>query len=539
MNKYIKKNKNNLILAILMSTITSILAVSLQFIKGDVLDYALKGDLKNGAYYGLLLGVFILLEIVSYYIYNLFRGKYTVDSMGDLREDYFKSILNKEYPDFIQKVQGDYISNYTNKIEIIVRGYIGNIPLLAEITIKIILVSISLFILDTRIAIVTLFLLTLPLYVPKLAEKKLHKSRSEDVETYEKHLSLLVDWLSGLEVIKNFGIENIVKNKFEENNSQVKNKGLNMRKVGYFSQLLTAILSYFSHFTILVFASYLVFKGEFSAGDFFISISMIDQLSYPILSLTGFLQEIVSAKPVCKDLEKLINVESKIDKNKLIEKPLNIQFKDVSFGYNKEIVLKDINFNILEKEKCLIIGESGSGKSTILNLILGYYKPDKGEVLINNTETYYGKQLSKQISIMRQDVILFNDTLRNNLTMYSDIKDKKLIDILNKVGLSRYANIKGLDMIISEKGSNFSGGEKRRISLARTFLKDSKIILLDEPLANLDIETSRLIEQLIESIKDKTVIMVSHEYSKKFMDIFDKVIEAWKFIGNTINLKRF
>lgn len=526
MNKYIKKNKNNLILAILMSTITSILAVSLQFIKGDVLDYALKGDLKNGAYYGLLLGVFILLEIVSYYIYNLFRGKYTVDSMGDLREDYFKSILNKEYPDFIQKVQGDYISNYTNKIEIIVRGYIGNIPLLAEITIKIILVSISLFILDTRIAIVTLFLLTLPLYVPKLAEKKLHKSRSEDVETYEKHLSLLVDWLSGLEVIKNFGIENIVKNKFEENNSQVKNKGLNMRKVGYFSQLLTAILSYFSHFTILVFASYLVFKGEFSAGDFFISISMIDQLSYPILSLAGFLQEIVSAKPVCKDLEKLINVESKIDKNKLIEKPLNIQFKDVSFGYNKEIVLKDINFNILEKEKCLIIGESGSGKSTILNLILGYYKPDKGEVLINNTETYYGKQLSKQISIMRQDVILFNDTLRNNLTMYSDIEDEKLIGILNKVGLSRYANIKGLNMIISEKGSNFSGGEKRRISLARTFLKDSKIILLDEPLANLDIETSRLIEQLIESIKDKTVIMVSHEYSKKFMDSFDKVIEA-------------
>lgn len=173
---------------------------------------------------------------------------------------------------------------------IIERQYFGTIPMLAEITIKIIVVSISLFILDYRIAIVTLVLLTIPLYVPKLVEKELQNAKVEFVNQFENHIKTITDWLNGFEIIKNFSIEKNIRDKFIESNNITMEKNLRERQIGYLTKSISAVLSYFSHFTILVFAAYLVLSGDFTAGDFFIAVGMIDQLSYPIISLSYFIQ---------------------------------------------------------------------------------------------------------------------------------------------------------------------------------------------------------------------------------------------------------
>ena len=129
------------------------------------------------------------------------------------------------------------------------------------------------------------------------------------------------------------------------------------------------------------------------------------------------------------------------------------------------------------------------------------------------------------MTIVRQDAILFHDTLRNNLTMYREVPDSRLIDVLKSVGLDRYANPQALDSILTEHGANFSGGEKKRICLARALLRDTDVLILDEPLANLDAATAERIEDLLLSISNRTILVVSHQFTDTKLPYFDRVID--------------
>ncbi|TFZ40198.1 ABC transporter ATP-binding protein [Soehngenia longivitae] len=517
MKKYIKNNWVLLFLTAIFSSLTAIFAVSVQFLKGDVLDYALSNNFDKTIRYGCYLGIFIIAELGFYYLYDMSRGKFAVDSMKKLRADYFDSLISKDYPKFLTKKQGEYIAQYTNEMEIIENQYFGTIPMLAEIIIKIVIVSISLFILEYRIAIITLVLLTLPLYIPKLIEKKLQRAQVEFVDQFEKHIKEITDWLRGFEMIKNFSIERIISEKFRVSNNITMEKNLRKRQINYLTKSISATLSYFSHFIILVFAAYLVLKGDFTAGQFFIAVGMIDQLSYPIISLSYFIQDLISVKPVNKSILKFIDertvkyADVEIDKEDFQE----VIFDDVSFGYeNQEHILKNINMRFMKNNQYLLRGASGSGKTTSMNLLLDYYRPSSGCVKINDIPVNEIKNLNDIITVMRQDAILFEDTLRNNLTMYQDISDEKLIAALFKVGLENYANSEKLDMLIQENGVNLSGGEKRRITLARSMLRETPILILDEPLANLDEKNAKSIEQQLISIKDRTLIIISHQFTE-------------------------
>ena len=128
------------------------------------------------------------------------------------------------------------------------------------------------------------------------------------------------------------------------------------------------------------------------------------------------------------------------------------------------------------------------------------------------------------MTVVRQEATLFNDTLRNNLTMYQSVPDAELLSVVNSVGLEKYASVEMLDSMVSEDGSNFSGGEKKRICLARALLRHTDVLILDEPLANLDAATAEKIEDLLLSIKNKTLLVVSHQFTAEKLSAFDSVI---------------
>lgn len=526
MKKYIIKNKRPLLLAILFSIIASIFAVKVQFIKGSLLDYAISREFNSSIKYGIYLGVFIGLELGFFYLYDNSKGRFIVNAVKELREDYFKSILKRNYPEYNKKNIGEYITEYTNEMDIIENKYFGTIPILSEIIIKIFIVSISLFVLDFKIAIVTLVLLTMPLYIPKLVEKKLKNSQVDYIKELENHMRYITDWLNGFEIIKNYNIEENIEELYLNSNNVVMEKNYNKRRLGYITRSISAILSYFSHFIVLIFAGYLVLKGSFSAGDFFIAIGMIDQLSFPIISLSHLIQDIISVKPVNKSILDFINeIENYNKKKDIIKDNFNeIVFENISFGYmGKENILENFNFIFEKNKRYLLRGKSGSGKTTCINLLLNYYNPNSGNIVIDNIFLNEIYSLNKLITIMRQDAILFDDSLRNNIAMYDDIEDKDIIELLNKIGLEKYADYKSLDMRISEGGKNLSGGEKRRITLARAILRSTPILILDEPLANLDDKNTIIIQKELLTIVDKTLIIISHKWD--YINAFDKIIE--------------
>lgn len=163
-----------------------------------------------------------------------------------------------------------------------------------------------------------------------------------------------------------------------------------------------------------------------------------------------------------------------------------------------------------------------------MNLLLNYYGINRGKILLDGYSVAQVENLNKLITIMRQDPMFFQDTLRNNLTMYWEISDDKLIQILKDVGLEKLADKEKLDFLIEEDGVNLSGGEKRRVALARVLLRKTPVLILDEPLANLDQESAASIENLLLSINDRIVIIISHRFSSsksaRFKNIyrFDK-----------------
>ena len=211
---------------------------------------------------------------------------------------------------------------------------------------------------------------------------------------------------------------------------------------------------------------------------------------------------------------------------------LGHQMPSVSGQYRKaltyddhEKIIKNLNMSFIRGKQYLLKGVSGSGKTTSINMLLGYYRPNSGTVKINGIPIQDIKNLNDIITVMRQDAVLFDDTLRNNITMYQEVSDEKIIEVLLNVGLDKYANIDSLEMLIDEGGKNLSGGEKRRVTLARSILRETPILILDEPLANLDENNARAIEKQLLSITDRTIIIISHQFSMENIIKLDEVIQ--------------
>ena len=527
MRKYHKHHCRYFVGALICVLFSTVFAVVLQFFKGDVLDFAVAGQVWQTIRSAVLLIGFILLEVISYYFFQRLSAKYAIGCISELRTDVLSSILARSYVDFKKHPQGDYISKYMTEAEAIRDRRFRMLPMLYEIVFRIVLVSAALFWLDWRVAVITIILLTTPLYVPKIIESKLQKAQTAYLRAMEDNLTKVTDWLSGFEIIKNYAIEHVIKKQFGTINEEAMEKLLRDTHLGAVSQLITTLISYLSYFVVLVCATCLVISGAFSAGDFFVAIGMIDQLSYPLISLAGIIRQLISVKPACREMEAFL-LDSQNEQKMRAEQELkaSICFKDVSFGYNgQRRILDGFDLTIEKGKRYLLKGPSGCGKTTAINLLLRYYDADGGCIEIDGVPINHLDNTYDLITVVRQEATLFHDTLRNNLTMYQEISDDKLIQALQSVGMERYADKEALDGMITEGGANYSGGEKKRICLARALLRDTDVLILDEPLANLDLQTSEKIEELLLSIPNKTILVVSHQFTRSKLNCFDQVIE--------------
>ncbi|MDD4080368.1 MAG: ABC transporter ATP-binding protein [Eubacteriales bacterium] len=523
MKRYIRPQVGLLVLAVLFSLLSGGSAILVQFTKGSLLDQALAGLSNDTIRYIILLLGIIFFEIFCYHLFNRFRGRYFVCAKSQLREDFFAAQLRKTPPQMMGEKQGDILAAYIDQIDLASNSYLLNLPLLFDVILKIILVSSALFWLDVRVAVLTVLLLTTPLYVPKLIEGRLQKAQKASTTAFQEHLGKITEWLGGFELIKNYGAERPIRDLFLKSNRQVREKDYAMRKMSYVSRSLSALLSYLSHFIILAYSAWLVLEGSFTAGSFLIAVGMIDQLSYPIISISLYLQEMTASRPVINKL--LAEIDAPAEENTPKSdpgKPLDISFDNIYFTYpSGKSILNNLNFYVAVGEKCLITGPSGGGKTTLINLLMGYYALNQGSLTLGGIEATNVRNLNGLITIMRQDPSLFNDTLRNNLSLYQNIQDDDMIKMLKNLNLHDFANPVGLDSLIQEGGSNLSGGERKRICLARTLLRGSPIVILDEPLANVDPETAVQIARLIASLEGVTLFVISHQQSPDWANAFE------------------
>ena len=353
--------------------------------------------------------------------------------------------------------------------------------------------------------------------------KEIHK-RSTIVQQYLSHLSSSTqESFSGISIIKAYGLETITSKNFHDLSETSKQKQLNLVKVNAFFFPMMILLIGISNLIVIYVGGLQYIHGDISLGVITKFIIYVNMLTWPVATVGWVTSIVQQAEASQKRINEFLKITPEITNT--AQEPSNIigdiEFKNVHFTYNDTNIeaLKGISFKLEHGKTLAIIGKTGSGKSTILDLIGRLYDIDKGELLIDQKpiDKLHLTSLRDSIGYVPQDAFLFSDTIKNNIKFgKEDATDQEVIQA------AKYAQVhnnimgfsKGYDTVLGERGITLSGGQKQRISIARAIIKDPKILLFDDSLSAVDTETE---EQILKHLQDlaqgKTTIIVSHRVS--------------------------
>lgn len=391
---------------------------------------------------------------------------------------------------------------------------------IANIFIPIVLI-ITIFIMDWRIGIANLLTIPLGLLFSMLMMRGYEEKSKRYQEAAKAMNTTMVEYVNGIKVIKAFNKSASSFGKFRKTVEENKNAMLDWYLSVCFSMTATMETIPSTMVFVLPASLYFFMKGSVEVGTL-ITCILLSYASYkPLIKAMSHMETIANIKVVFEEIKKIMEIPNLKRGEEVRDiKSYDVEFKDVTFAYEEsKNVLNNISFKANENELTAIVGNSGSGKSTITKLIAGFWNVSNGEILIGKTNLNELplKQNMELVSYVSQENFLFNKTILENLKMAKeDASMDEIKEACEKA--SCYNFIKGLpngyETIVGKGGANLSGGEKQRIAIARCFLKNSPIVLLDEATAYSDSDNESVIQQSIDKlIKDKTVIMVAHRLS--------------------------
>ena len=457
------------------------------------------------------------------------RNYFLKDAMTRMKTDYMKLVFGKNINEFQKENNSAYVSALTNDFNLIENDYFLSIASLVESAIGFATGIIIFAKISPIILLVGLAVMVINGLLSGIVTKPIQKHNKERSEMFSGYNGFVKEVLSAFNIIKNNGLEQRVRTNFYEKSEKVQQKKYVIDKIMSF--IFAAQTANFNiiFMGLMLFVSHLAIQGIITFAGIAVVATNIDRLVWPIQTVSESFPKIISVKAIFKRIdETMANKETHVETESFDMFQKNIEFKNVTFAYDDHTVLKDINLNFEKGKKYLIIGPSGGGKSTVLRLLRKYFNPNDGEIIIDGVplkdvkkNDYYGR-----IANIEQNIFLFEDTIRNNLTLYKDYSDEELSDAITKAGLKDFidSNPEGLDYMILDNGKNISGGEKSRIAIARGLINNANIIFLDEAFASLDRARVKEIETSLVNLEDVTIINVSHVIIEENKHLYDSVI---------------
>jgi len=441
----------------------------------------------------------------------------TTDKIISLPYSYYK---NKTTGEMISRINDlFYIKNVISKIIVTIF-----LDIILAISTLIILFNINKTMTMYLFLIIMVYIILFLIFRPSI--KNMTNINQED---NAKINSVLVESISSYETIKGLSLEKIFQNKINKLYLNSINNNLNFSKIINTQELLNDLFEgIIILFTIYIGSGYIM-DNLITIGSLITFNSLVYYFLNPIRNSLDFYKDLFYVKNSIQRINNILNYKyEKLDRLTNLNICGNITIKNLEFSYNnKNNIIKNISLNIKDKEKILILGASGSGKSTLLKLLYKYYDVERNKIYINNYDIndFSLKDIRENMTYISQSEILYNDTIRNNIILERNIDEKTFIDTCNMVYVNEIIkdNILSYDYNLEENGANISGGQRQRIILARSLMKDSRIILIDEGLNEIDINLERkILKNIFSYYKDKTIIIISHRLEN--MDLYDKVI---------------
>ena len=528
--KYFKPYKKNLIIFIILTFLIGVLGTISPLFTAKIIEDITSNNLKIVLYVSILLFITNIITSFLTYLNNKIFYNFQGKAVKEIKYNYCKSILNTKTILFDKMGSGLFLSRFTTDLvtySYIFSQIINNLnSIVINIGVYIIVFSINFYI--GFYFVIGSFILY---YINKIKNKQRNEIWREYKHIDEKNQSILSEMLRGFRDLKVLdlkkGMLKYINNNLEENRT----KSFNMDMINSKYDMLSNNIQNLLRIMLLMLCLILINNKSLSIANFLIIFVYQDKIYGLIYSLTHIITELNLFNLCSKNI---LEIMSSVKKDEYGNKDFkscngNLEFKNVSFSYKKnKNILNNINFKINAKEKVSIVGKSGVGKSTLINLICKLYDVKNGKILIDNhniNDLSY-EYLKRNISVVSQNPYIFNLSIKENLMLAKEkVSMEEIVNSCKLVSLHDYIMTlpNKYDTILDENGINLSGGQKQRLSIARAIIKNSKIIIFDEATNSLDEETNRIIKETINFLnKNSTIIIITHKL-KNITDS-DKII---------------
>ena len=520
---YAKPYKKRFNWVIVWAILLSIFAAARPYLLKQTVDEYIKPEDKHGLLvYVVIMAVVLLLEVLAQFYFTYWANWLGQDIIRDLRDKLFKHITSFKMKYFDMEPVGKLVTRSVSDIESIASIFSQGLFMIVSDVLKMIVILAIMFFMNWKLSLIVLAAMPVLIFATDIFQKKM-KVAFNDVRNEVANLNTFVqERLTGMKIVQLFNRENIELEKFKEINQ--KHNVAWLKNILYNSIFfpIADIVSSLTLGAIVYSAGISIISGanHSSIGDLFAYTMLINMLFNPLRQIADkfnvMQMGIVAADRVFEILDTEENVQ---DKGTVVASHFKgtIELKDVRFSYIKnEEVLKGINLRVNPGETIAIVGSTGAGKSTIINLLNRFYEINSGTITIDNRNIndYKLESLRKQIAIVLQDVFLFSDSIYNNITLHNqNITREEVIVAAKKIGVHDFIMSlpEGYDYNVKERGVMLSSGQRQLIAFLRAYVSNPSILILDEATSSIDTHSEELIQKATETItKNRTSIVIAH-----------------------------
>lgn len=551
---FFQGNRKNLFMAVLGTTVLSVGILSVPQLMQILIDF-LSGNHRYSMHQIILMAIAVLLMVsfsglCTYY----FRTKFSTKAVFQYRQMAYHYLSKKKVTEFYGQNTAVYLSALNTDLQKIKEDFLDQIPILSQIVICGIGAVLVMIRYNFFLAMMACLISLIPFFAALFSGRNMEKIEENLSKENAEYLAFLKDFAVGFTIIKSYKVEGIfsaLHDKIcQKVEARMEEREKCVEKINYFA----AISGYITQFAILLLCAVVAYRSKsISVGTVLAFSRLINYIIDPVTELPGMLSKARTAYALSEQFWEKIGKGEQEEQQEQQQKsgeivkddyhqhtdtdshekalPIpalqgDICFSHLSFSYIPEKqVLKDFTLRVKEGEKLILLGASGSGKSSILKLLMGIERSQGGEISIGNSQlsTLPEESLFRSISYIQQEVFIFDGSIYENITLFQKYSEEELKQVIEKSGLKNLTLEKGLDYPCGENGAALSGGERQRINIARSLLRKTPILLADEITAALDKENSYLVLDSLLSLENITEILVLHDLDSRILSRVDRI----------------
>lgn len=493
-------------------------------------------DLTTGADVGFTLLQLVLLslaglglEVLAFVFAYFSRPRFIARGIGQYKDYVFAQICRKGISAFSGESSSLYISALSNDAASIETNYLTNIFVIAANFVLCVGALSMMFWYSPLLTIISVGLSVLPLLASLSTGNLVAKAEKQVSDRNDAYMTTLKDSLLGFSVIKSFRAEAQMCRLFAEKVREVSDAKCLRGKMSVLVQLVANCAGTIVQFGVFLIGAYLALTGyDLSAGTVLVFVQLLNFVIQPVGVIPQAMAECKAARALIQKAANALS-ENLREEGQVIKAGLDrgITLQDLSYAYEPEKpILQNVNMTFQSGKSYALVGASGSGKSTMLNLLMASDPRYSGSIRFDEAElrTLSSASLYEMVSVIQQNVFVFNASIRDNITMFSDFPGEDVDRAIRQSGLSSLIEARGEDYLCGENGNGLSGGEKQRISIARSLLRKSQVLLVDEATAALDAQTAYQVSSAILDLEDLTRIVVTHALDESLLSRYDCIL---------------